>query len=337
MLRIANADWQWKNNSEMPDFIRQRRDCVPLRAAVIWAMIFMATLGLLPADAMDGAPTSTMKIETLKLSNSTCEAIILTKPFVHLIGFRFLDGKNHLLNFDSPNPVRDGKPMRPLFIVGAKLWYAPEVAESHLFGILSGNITQGEREIDAKLDPDPISGLQGTIRFTLDKDQPRLTITSTLRNVGNAEKETSCWWPVSFEPGGSMEADVIPCPTEPTFSFHYWSYGGTASEPACKVTADKVTLDLDRPLEKSIFKIGFLGREIVVNKPDCAYRLTTLTPLPGPQHAYPHGGSPVMLYSDQKTWFCEAELSGPLVKLHPHEETSYTFSITLEKPMNKNK
>ncbi len=225
--------------------------------------------------------------------------------------------------------------MRPFFLLGAKLWYAPEVPGSHLFGLLSGKVTHKGRDVDAQLDPDPVSGLQGRIHFHLDPVQPLITITSALRNAGSVDKETSCWWPVSFEPGGRMEAEPIKLPDDPTFDFHFWSYGGPASDPACQIGKDFVVLDLDRPLQESVYKIGFFGREISVIKPDCTYRLTALNPVPSSQLNYPHGGSPVMLFRDQKTWFCEAELSGPLTKLHPGDETAFTFSIALEAPQKE--
>ncbi len=273
-----------------------------------------------------------MKIETIKIDNQVCEAVITTKPFVHLISFRMKGAKNHLLNFESPNPSANGRLLRPLFIVGAKLWYAPEVAGSSLFGKLTGDVTQNKNEVNAQLDVDPGTGLQGRIRFVLDENRPLLTITSVIRNAGTKETKTSCWWPVSFEPGGRMEAVPIPSSPEPAFNYHFWSYGGTASEPGCKISKTNVVLDLDHPLQPPIFKIGFMAREIILTKPDCIYRLTVIDPPVDPQRQYPHGGSPVMLYCDQKTWFCEAELSGPLAQLKPQEETAFTFAISLEQP-----
>ena len=291
-------------------------------------MIGLMALPCLPVT--DASEPSPMKPETITLSNPACEAVICVKPFVHLISFRFIGGKNHLLNFETPNPGD----LRPQFIVGAKLWYAPEVSGSHLFGLLSGSITRNGGDLNAQLDPDPGSGLQGRIHFHLDEHEPRITITSVLQNVGTVEKETSCWWPVSFEPGGRMEAVPMPMPAEPAFNFHFWSYGGPPTEPACQITKTKVVLDLDRRLQESIYKIGFMGKEILLTKDDCAYRVTALDPVPSPKRTYPHGGSPVMLYCDQKTGFCEAEVSGPLKKLGPNEETSFTFSIVLERPVN---
>ncbi len=38
-----------------------------------------------------------------------------------------------------------------------------------------------------------------------------------------------------------------------------------------------------------------------------------------------------MLYCDQRSGFCEAELSGPLVDLAPGAETAFTFAIALER------
>lgn len=302
----------------------------------IWGSIGLIMSSISVSGTETGpAPNSTMKIETIKISNAACEAEITTKPFVHLISFRLLGAKNHLLNFQSPNPVANGHAMRPLFIVGAKLWYAPEVANSHQFGLLDGEVTQHQNEVNAQLKMDPVTGLQGRIRFSLDESRAQMTITSVIRNVGTKDVETSCWWPVSFEPGGQMAAVPIPAPTEPVFNYHFWSYGGPVSQPACKIEKDKVTLDLDHPMQGPLFKIGFMSREITLAKPDCVYRLTTLDPPVDPLRSYPHGGSPVMLYSDQRTWFCEAELSGPLVNLHPQEETSFTFSISLEKPGEK--
>ena len=276
-----------------------------------------------------------MNLETVKISNEVCEAEITTKPFVHLLGFRFLGAKNHLLNFDTPNPLKNGKPVRPLFIVGAKLWYAPEIPGSAGFGMLTGDVTQKRYEVDANLKPDPASNLQGSIRFVLDENGAQLTISSVITNVGETARETSCWWPVSFEPGGKMEAVPIPSPTEPSFSYHFWSYGGTASEPACKIDKDLVTLDLGRPLNPPIFKIGFVSREIVVTKSDCVFRLTAIDPSVNVKNTYPHGNSPVMLYCDQRSGFCEAELSGPLVMLQPGQAKAFTFTIALERPSKK--
>ena len=294
-------------------------------------------LGLLLIDAnragAEAAPA--MNIETIKIRNSVCEAEITTEPFVHLLAFRFLGAKNHLLNFDTPNPLKNGKPVRPLFIVGAKLWYAPEVPGSARFGMLTGAITRKKNEVDVELKPDPDTALQGKIQFVLDEDKAELTIRSSITNVGKSARETSCWWPVSFEPGGKMEAAPIPSPTDPAFSYHFWSYAGTAAEPACKIEKDRVELDLDRTLNPPIFKIGFIGREIVLTKPDCVFRLTAIDPPVDAQGRYPHGNSPVMLYCDQKSGFCEAELSGPLAMLQPGQVTEFAFTIALKKPAKK--
>ncbi|MEJ0001086.1 MAG: hypothetical protein WDO13_19165 [Verrucomicrobiota bacterium] len=211
-------------------------------------------------------------VETITLRNDVCEAQITVKPFVHLLGFHFLGAKNDLLHFDTPNPPRpDGTPMRPTFIVGGKLWYAPEVADTHKFAMLSGTVTHTALEADALLDPDPVAGLRGRIRFVLDAHRPVLTVASAIRNVGAAPRATACWWPVSFAPGGRMEAVPVAAPEEPAYSYHFWSYGGTASEPACRIAKDLITLDMDRPLQTPIFKIGFLGREIVLRKPDAVF------------------------------------------------------------------
>jgi len=307
------------------------KDDAMAQAHLVWAVGIAALFFTTSAKAEDTTKLD-MKLETITLSNPACEAVISVRPFVHLISFRLSGGKNHLINAESPNPLHNGQPMRPFFLLGAKLWYAPEVPGSHLLGLLSGKVTNQGGDVDARLDPDPASGLQGRIHFHLDEHEPRLTIESALRNVGSAEKETSCWWPVSFEPGGRMEAAPIPLPDNPAYSFHFWTYGGPASDPACQIGKDKVVLDLDRPLQAPVYKIGFLGREILVIKSDCTYRLTALDPVPSPELKYSHGGSPVMLFRDQKTLFCEAELSGPLAKLKPGEETAFTFSIALEKP-----
>jgi hypothetical protein len=303
------------------------------KPGLLGGAVFIMSLFSAKGNDMQVAAVAAMKIETVTIRNPVCEAVITSKPFVHLISFRLLGEKNHLLNFETPNPVANGHLLRPLFIVGAKLWYAPEVIGSAGFGLLAAaKINEKANEVDVVLTPDPNSGLQGNIRFVLDEHEPRLTITSVLRNGGAKARETSCWWPVSFEPGGRMEAEVIPSPAEPAFSYHFWSYGGTASESACRISKTKVVLNLDQPLQHPIFKIGFIGKEIVLTKPDCVYRMTALAPDVDPRVTYPHGGSPVMLYCDQRSGFCEAELSGPLVKLQPQDETSFTFSISLEKP-----
>jgi hypothetical protein len=305
-----------------------------------WKILLGAVGGLMSVLLFEGKIAGAeagpaMNIETIKIRNEVCEAEITTEPFVHLLGLRFLGAKNHLLNYETPNPLKNGKPIRPLFIVGAKLWYAPEITGSAKFGMLTGDITQKRNEVDVKLKPDPDSGLQGQIQFVLDEHRAELTISSSITNVGKAARETSCWWPVSFEPGGKMEAVPIPSPTEPIFSYHFWSYGGTASEPACKIEKDRVQLDLDRTLNPPIFKIGFIGREIVLRKPDCIFRLTAIDPPVDAQGRYPHGNSPVMLYCDQRSGFCEAELSGPLAVLQPDQATSLTFKIALDKPSGR--
>ncbi len=273
--------------------------------------------------------------KSIKIGNDVCEAEITVEPFVHLLGFHFLGAKNHLLNFETPNPVEKGRAIRPYFIVGGKLWYAPEVSDSHKFAMLAGAVQQNGRKVDANLDPDPLSGLQARIVFVLDDHRPLLTITSTIKNSGGTVREASCWWPVSFEPGGKLESVPIPAPTDPAYSYHFWSYGGAASEPACKIDKNLVTLNMDGPLQKPIFKIGFIASEIVLTKPDCVFRLTAVNPPVDPGRKYPHGGSPVMLYCDQRSGFCEAELSGPLVELQPGGETTFIFTIGLEKPAEK--
>ncbi len=285
---------------------------------------------LVPLSVTGAAPS---EMDNIQLHNAACEAEISLRPFVRLISFRLKDGRSHLLNFDTPNPVINGKPSRPAFVAGAKFWYAPEVAGSSRFGLLPGTATQSGREVVVRLEPDPDAKLQGTIRYVLDEHLPRITITSTLRNVGTAATETSCWWPVAFGPGGRMEAKVMSLPGEPIFRYVLWSYSAPISDPAYRVREDTISLDLDRPFEgKPNFKIGFLSGEIAVFKSDCTYRLTALDPRPEAARHYPHGDSPVILYCDRRTGFCEAELSGPLATLQPGEETSFTFAIGLETP-----
>ena len=285
-------------------------------------VIFAVSIKAAPADG----------VETIKIRNAMAEAEITVKPFVHLLGFRFIDGKNHLLNYTTPNPTQDGHPIRPLFIVGAKLWYAPEVNSSHLFGMLSGQITRDQNEVAAKLEVDPVSHLQGRIRFVLDEKAPRLTISSALRNVGSKPILTGCWWPVSFETGGTMETTPLKSATEPAFTYHFWSFDDAGSSAICQITPEGIKLDLDHAMSAPLFKAGCISREVVVRKSDTVYRLTALDPPVDPAGFYPHGGSPVMLYRDGRTDFCEAELSGPLKTLEPGSETTFTFSIQLERP-----
>ncbi len=283
------------------------------------------------AETEHGSPVS----ESIALNNPACEAIVLIKPFVRLISFRLAGGRNHLVDFNSPNPKRnDGQVLRPLFVTGAKLWPSSETRDFYKFGLLEGRATQNGLEVEVRMGPDPVTGFEGTILFKLDPKEARVTITSTLRNTEKTERDTGCWWPVTFDPGGRMEAQAIPLPKEPAYAFHFWS-GNASTESACVIDDGHVTLDLDQPLRRPIFKIGFLGREITVSKPDCVYRLTAIDPAPSAKQVYPDGGSAVIFYSDQRTLFCEAELTSPLAHLRPNDSTSFTFALSVEPPSRK--
>jgi len=304
---------------------------VRLYVVVALAGLFLVIAMVHPSASENWiTPGTVFKTESITLRNPSCEAVILTKPFVRLISFRLANGRNHLVQFDSPNPLQNGRLLRPLFVTGAKLWPADESPDSYKFGLLPGIATQAGQNVDVHLGPDTVSGWEGRIEFTLDPVQPKLTISSTLHNAGTTKKETGCWWPVSFEPGGKMEAKAISDPAKSMFHFQSGSGEIRPRDPACTIQGNQVSLDLDRPLEQPTFKVSFLGREINVIKSDCTYCLTVIHPIPEAGHSYFQNGSTAILYRDQRTWFCEAEFSSPKVLLQPGEETSFTFSIDLK-------
>jgi hypothetical protein len=304
-----------------------------LSNGIPWACI--VTILLAAASALPVLSQATEqpnpRLAQITIKNPSCEAIVLLRPFVRLDSFRLTGCKNYLITARSPNPVVNGHALRPPFIIGAKLWYAPETPGSHLFGLLPGNATENGNKVQVATPPDPLSHLQAKIQFDLDASLPLITITSTILNVGDNARFVSPWWPVSFEEGGQMDSHLIPFGNEPTYRFSSWSYSAPISDPACHISRDHVTLDLNRPLSEPIFKIGFLSDEIEVAKGDCTYHLTVIDPRPSPLLTYPHGGSSSILFRDQRTWFCEAELLGPLVRLTPGQSTSFTFTIYLAK------
>ena len=268
-------------------------------------------------------------IEAVTLRNAACEAVVWTKPFVRIASFRLTGGQNRLAGFDTPNPVEGPRVLRPWFVCGAKLWLAG-LPGGDRFGLLPGTATRTPHGVEIALGPDPATGLAARIRVELAEKEARLTVASLLRNAGDAERTTACWWPVSFEPGGTMSAEALP--EAPGGAPHFQSWNGDAppAEPACRIEGTRVTLDLDRPMAKPLFQLGFPGREIAVAKPDGVHRLDILAPLPGPGRRYPPGGGSVIVFRDQRTGFCEAELCGPLTALAPGEETSFSFSWALD-------
>ncbi len=276
-------------------------------------------------------PGNIPAVESVTLRNPACEAVIWTKPFVRLASFRLADGRNHLVGFASPNPVADGRLLRPLFVTGGRLWLTG-VPRGDLIGLLPGTATPVDGGVEVAVGPDPGTGLSARVRFVLDARLPRLTVTSTLRNSGSSPCIAGCWWPISFEPGGQMESEALPFPEEPRFRFFSWHHDVPVTEPACRIDGGRIVLDLDRPLRDNLFEIGFLGREVVVAKPDCRYRFTVLDPAPDPSRTYPQEGSAVILYRDQRTLFCEAELEEPDTNLAPGAQTSFRFAVSLETP-----
>jgi len=284
------------------------------------------------ADVQDWiTPGNLPTVESVTLRNASCEAVIWTKPFFRLASFRLTSGQNHLVGFESPNPVVGGRLLRPLFVTGGKLWLTG-VPRGDLFGLLPGTATPFDGGVEVAIGPDPGMGLSARVRFVLDARPSRLTVTSTLRNAGSGECTAGCWWPISFEPGGRMESEALPFPEEPHFRFFSWHHDVPLAEPACRIDGGRIVLDLDRPLRNNLFEIGFLGREVTVTKPDCRYRFTVLDPAPAPSRTYPQEGSAVILYRDQRTLFCEAELEGPETSLAPGAQASFRFAISLETP-----
>ena len=129
-----------------------------------------------------------------------------------------------------------------------------------------------------------------------------------------------------------MEAIPVKSSIEPTRTYHFWSFDDLGAATIFHFTSDGVRLDLDQAMAAPLFKLGLFGNQVIVRKTDTIYRLKVPDPPLDPSLAYPHGGSPVLLYRDGRTGFCEAELSGPLKKLGPGEKTTFTFSIDLEAP-----
>ncbi len=291
------------------------------RALLVSAFLAVLLGGVRAADKPNDwiTPGAVPATESIVLANGVCEAVVLVKPFVRLSSFRLRGGRNHLVDFSSPNPVEKGRLLRPLYVIGARLWPTPEVAGWYKFGLVPGTAERHARQVDVSLGPDPVTGLAGRIRFALDAELPRLEVSSVLRNASAGEVRTGCWWPVAFEPGGTMESSISPGSSPPP-----------SPDPACRIDGRRVTLDLDGPLRGDLCRYGFPGREIAVVKPDCIYRVAALDPVPGPGAAYPGDGSSAVLYRDQRTWFCEAELVGPLARLAPGEEAAFRWSLTVE-------
>jgi hypothetical protein len=264
---------------------------------------------------------------TYRLSNGFVAARVVTDVGPRIMDFRPAGGANLLHAREGVGGAGEDKYM---FRGGWRLWIAPERTETTY--ALDNSACQAELVGDTTLrvtaPPQLAAGIQKQIEVTLKPGEPRLRVTSRIKNVTDHPLTHAAWSLPVLEPGGRafLPLDIGSLTAfDATRHLILWSYTKLA-DPRYHFGDRLVQIDHARvkPAPPGPPGRGSDESKIGVDSSQGwqAYLLHgTLYLKRFPHDAagqYPDGGATMEVYSNHE--FLELEHLGPLTTLHPGEE-----------------
>jgi len=264
---------------------------------------------------------------TYRLSNGLIEARVVTDIGPRIMDFRPVGGANLLYVRES----EAGKSAEDSWVQrgGWRLWVAPERIETTY--ALDNAACQaelvGETMLRVTGPPQPVAGIQKQIQATLNPGEPRLRITSRIKNIADRPLTYAAWSLPVMRPGGRafVPLDVGPLTAfDATRRLLLWSYA-RFDDPRYHFGDRLVQIDHRRvgPGNAGAAR-GSDESKIGVDSAQgwAAYLVDGMLFLKrfphDPTGQYPDGGATIEVYSNHE--FLELEHLGPLTTIQPRDE-----------------
>jgi uncharacterized protein DUF4380 len=264
---------------------------------------------------------------TYRLSNGIVAARVVTDVGPRIMDFRPAGGANLLHTREGVGGAGEDKYM---FRGGWRLWIAPERTETTY--ALDNSACQvelvGDTTLRVTAPPQPAAGIQKQVEVTLKPGEPRLRITSRIKNVSDHPLTYAAWSLPVLAPGGRafLPLDIGSLTAfDATRRLILWSYAKLA-DPRYHCADRLVQIDHTRVQAAPAAQTGRHRDESKIGVDSSqgwqAYLLhgtLYLKRFPhDPAGQYPDGGATMEVYSNHE--FLELEHLGPLTTIAPGEE-----------------
>jgi hypothetical protein len=266
--------------------------------------------------------------DAYEIDNGIVTAVVLAEVGPRIIDFRLSPGENV---FYVRRAEAGGKGEKSwVFRGGWRLWVAPERRETTY--ALDNGPCQVER-LDGPIlrvsgAPQETAGIQKRIEVSLARGEPRLHLTSRIRNVGDRERTYAAWSLSVMRPGGRA---FVPLDVGPLDAFDsvrrllLWSYA-ELSDPRYAFGDRLIQIDHARVPPPPGAASGRRDDESKIGADSAqgwaAYLLGDTLYVKRFEHdpagRYPDGGATIEVYSSHE--FLEVENLGPLTTIAPGEE-----------------
>jgi hypothetical protein len=266
--------------------------------------------------------------DTYQLDNGMVTARVVTDVGPRIIELRPSDGTNVFYVRGSEAGGRREKTW--MFRGGWRLWVAPERKDTTY--ALDNSPCQVE-VVDGSIlrvtaPPQDAAGIRKQIEVSLARGEPRLRLTSRIRNVGDRKLSYAAWSLSAMQPGGRAFVPVDVGPLDAFDSIRrllLWSY--TEIGDARYVFGDRlIQIDQAQVMPPPADAPGRRDDESKIGVDSAqgwaAYLLGDTLYVKRFPHdlagAYPDGGATIEVYSSHE--FLEVENLGPLTTIAPGEE-----------------
>lgn len=266
--------------------------------------------------------------DTLRLDNGLVQAFVVTQVGPRIVDFRTAAGDNvfHL----RPGEAGGSGEKQWVFRGGWRLWVAPERRETTYAPDNEGctvEVSEGP-SVRVTGPPQPGAAIRKQIEVALVAGEPRLRLTSRIRNVGDRERTYAAWSLSVMRPGGRA---FVPSDVGPLDAFDavrrllLWSYAGM-DDPRYAFGDRLIQIDQARVPAPPAAPPGRRDDESKIGVDSAqgwaAYLRGETLYLKrfahDPAGAYPDGGATIEVYSSHE--FLEVENLGPLTTIAPGEE-----------------
>jgi len=265
---------------------------------------------------------------TYRLDNGLVEVRVLTDVGPRIIDVRARGGANLFHVRDREAGGHDENEW--VFRGGWRLWVAPERKET-TYALDNSRCEAevvGEDTLRVTGPDQPAAGIRKQIEVRLGGDEPRVRITSRIRNIGDRSVTYAAWSLPVMRPGGRA---FVPLDVGPLDAFDamrkliLWSYA-EFSEPRYRFGDRLVQIDHARVAPPPAGQSGRRDDESKIGVDSAqgwaAYLTDGTLFLERFAHqagaAYPDGGATIEVYSSHE--FLELEHLGPLTTIAPGEE-----------------
>lgn len=263
---------------------------------------------------------------TYRLSNGLIETRVVTDVGPRIMDLRPSGGTNLLHQREAPGGSNEDHYM---FRGGWRLWVAPERPDT-TYALDNSACTAEVRDgsVWVVAPPQPAAGIQKTIAVSLPAGEPRLRLTSYIKNVSSQPLTYAAWSLPMLEPGGRA---FIPLDVGPLTAFDatrrliLWSYAHM-QDPRYQLGDRLVQIDHAQVKPAAPSPSGRRDDESKIGVDStqgwAAYLLNGTLFLERFRHEatgpYPDGGATIEVYSNSE--FLELEHLGPLTTIKPGEE-----------------